>query len=132
MNASLSPTGENSGLESAPLSATIRCAAPPADGTSQIAPPETNAMRLPSGEIAGSAKLGRDLGAESTAAWRGNANPANTARAAIWIARIGIPLQDDPAECSQGNAVGNGPLVVACAPAAIALSCTVELRRRRH
>src|SRR5579871_4557866 len=55
-NASLLPSGENSGRDSAAGCDTTRCASPPAAGTVQMSPPETKAISERSGERAGSKK----------------------------------------------------------------------------
>jgi len=55
-NASVRPSGENSGRRSVAASATSRRASPPAAGTDQMSPPELNAISRPSGEMPGSLK----------------------------------------------------------------------------
>src|SRR6187549_1689501 len=54
-NASDCPSGEKSGRRSYAGSATRRCASPPAAGTTQMSPPDENAISRPSGEMPGSA-----------------------------------------------------------------------------
>ena len=56
MKASCLPSGENKGLASFAECDTSREATPPAAGTVQISPPETNAISLRSGESDGSVK----------------------------------------------------------------------------
>src|SRR6185503_5492412 len=62
LNARRLPSGENSGRDSVAGCETSRRAVPPAAGTVQMSPPETKAISLPSGEMPGSAKAGRDGG----------------------------------------------------------------------
>src|SRR6185369_12280840 len=59
MNASCRPSGEYSGRASFAGCETSNDATPPAAGTVQISPPETNAISLRSGESDGSVKYGR-------------------------------------------------------------------------
>src|SRR5471032_2117377 len=71
VNASILPSGEYIGRASVAGSATSSRASPPAAGTVQMSPPETNATSRPSGEIPGSVSAG--VCAEATAAKRRSA-----------------------------------------------------------
>src|SRR5262245_34709250 len=72
-NASLRPSGEYRGRDSFAGWESNNRASPPAVGTAQISPPETNAISDRSGEIDGSVKYGR----EATALVWLDADPAN-------------------------------------------------------
>src|SRR5271155_2266502 len=58
-NARRLPSGEYNGRDSVAGFETSKRAAPPLTGTVQISPPETNAISVLSGEMAGSEKYGR-------------------------------------------------------------------------
>src|SRR5258706_2054495 len=58
MKPSRRPSGESNGRDSFAGCETSSRASPPAAGTVQISPPETNAISTPSGESAGSVKYG--------------------------------------------------------------------------
>src|SRR5579871_3426561 len=80
-NANFVPSGEYSGRNSFAGSVTSSRASPPPDDTVQMSPPLAKAISFPSGEIAGSDRLGSEAGlcafAQGSATHRATASSEN-------------------------------------------------------